>query len=375
LFIFFLDENVEETLSAVNSLLMLNNNPPNLSGDHPAMKGTARVTPTISKPVYSFVASLPSPTDQQSRQTATTTTTTSVATPPTQQNDLITMVSNIVSSANLSGEKQPATTRSHIEEVIDDVAKGVSTTTAILTEPTASIVDTNPLSSSTSANTTKSTAIPNILRDVMKTPCLTSSTTVTTTTAASETLNLFDSHRRSTSPLKPTTTTSTTNVSTTITSSIPVVPVVIRPALSKTPTSHKRSSTPKTDPPPAPSPLLHPFSHMLTPDGSLFAAAAAAAHHQNFQFSLFPTLPTNSSNPTGNSSSNLLASSLVSSSPPLSTRTSSTSTSSSSTNSHMINNSFINTIMAGQQNSSSTNSNQHTHEKGSRRYRFILFFN
>ncbi|CAF4298111.1 unnamed protein product, partial [Adineta steineri] len=189
----------EETLSAVNSLLMLNNNPPNLAGDHPPMKGTARVTPTISKPVYSFVTSLPSPTDQQSRQSATTTTTTtaaitstttttSVETPSTQQNDLITMVSNIVSSANLNGDKSTVTTsspsslsttatttRSHIESVIDDVAKGVSTTTAIVTEPTTSIVDTNP-SSSISTNTTKSTSIPTVLRDVMKTPCLTSST-------------------------------------------------------------------------------------------------------------------------------------------------------------------------------------------------------
>ncbi|CAF4250012.1 unnamed protein product, partial [Rotaria magnacalcarata] len=29
------NENVEETLSAVNSLLMLNSNPSNISGDHP----------------------------------------------------------------------------------------------------------------------------------------------------------------------------------------------------------------------------------------------------------------------------------------------------------------------------------------------------
>ena len=67
---------------------------------------------------------------------------------------------------------------------------------------------------------------------------------------------------------------------------------------------------------------------------------------------------------TGNSSSNLLASSLVSNSPPLSARTSSTSNSNQNTSSHIINNPFLNTIMAGQQNSSATNPNQHTHEKG-----------
>ncbi|CAF3588991.1 unnamed protein product [Adineta steineri] len=397
----------EETLSAVNSLLMLNNNPPNLAGDHPPMKGTARVTPTISKPVYSFVTSLPSPTDQQSRQSATTTTTTaaaitstttttSVATPSTHQNDLITMVSNIVSSANLNGDKSTVTTsspsslstttttatttRSHIESVIDDVAKGVSTTTAIVTEPTTSIVDTNP-SSSISTNTTKSTSIPTVLRDVMKTPCLTSSTTVTTATtttaAASETLNLFDSHRRSTSPLKTspmtaTTTTTTTNVlSTTATaSSTPVVPAVVRPTSQKASTNHKRSSTPKADPPPTvPSPILHPFQHMLSADGNLFVAAAAAAHHSSFPFSIFGQLGTNPVNPTGSSPTNLLATSLVSSSPPLATRTSSISNSSSNATSHIVNNPFLNTIMAGQQNlsSSSAHSNQNTHEKGSRR--------
>lgn len=370
----FADENVEETLSAVNSLLMLNNNPPNISGDHPPNKGTARVTPTISKPVYTFVASLPSPTDQQSRQTTTATptaTTASVSTSSTQPKDLITMVSNIVSSSNLSGEKQPVTNistttaaRSHIEEVIDDVAKGASTTsTTIVTEPTTSIVDTNPLTSAslTSTATTKSTPIPHILRDVMKTPCLTSSTTVTTTTtttAASETLNIFDSHRRSTSPLK--TATSSIPSTTTTTSSTPVVPVVVRPTSAKTPTTHKRSSTPKTEPPSAQSTTMHPFPHMLASDSTLFAAAAA--HHQNFPFPLFGPLSSNPANPTGNSSSNLLASSLVSNSPPLSTRTSSTSSSSSITNSHMMTNSFLNTIMTAQ-----PNSNQHTHEKGSRR--------
>ncbi|CAF4640218.1 unnamed protein product, partial [Rotaria sp. Silwood1] len=388
------NENVEETLSAVNSLLMLNNNTSNISGDHPAIKGAARITPTISKPVYSYVASLPSPTDQQTRQVATTPTTTSVSTVSTQQNDLITMVSNIVSSSNITGEKPPittsttttttttTTTRSHIGEVIDDVAKSLSTTTSIITEPTTSIVDTNSLSSSTSTGTNKSTSIPNILRDVMKTPCLTSSTT------ASETLNLFDPHHRSTSPLKTTTTITTTtpaapaNISTTTisanipttatttasSSTTPIVPVLVRPTLSKTPTSHKRSSTPKTELPQpsstASSAMMHPFSHMLTPDGSIFAAAAAAAHHQSFPFPLFAPL---SSNPTGNSSSNLLAPSLVSSSPPLSTRTSSTSSSSPSTSSHIINHSFLNTIMAGQQNSSSTNPNPLTHEKASKR--------
>lgn len=385
---FSLDENVEETLSAVNSLLMLNNNPSNISGDHPALKGAARVTPTISKPVYTFVASLPSPTDQQTRQTTTTTAatvvpppTTSVSTPPTQQTDLITMVSNIVSASNLSGEKQPVTTttatptittsRSHIEEVIDDVAKNSSSSAttiaaAIATEPTTSIVDTNTLTSTSSSGTTKSTSIPNILRDVMKTPCLTSSTTVTTTTtttAASETLNLFDTHRRSTSPLKATTTTATT-----ITAPIPVVPVVVRPTSSKTPTTHKRSSTPKTEiPTPTPLPMMHPFPHMLTAEGTIYAAAAAAAHHQNFPFPIFGPLSGNPANPTGNSSTNLLASSLVSNSPPLSTRTSSTSSSSPSTNSHIMTNPFLNTIMAGQQNLSTANSNQHTHEKPSRR--------
>jgi hypothetical protein len=103
---------------------------------------------------------------------------------------------------------------------------------------------------------------------------------------------------------------------------------------------------------------------MLTPDGNMFATAT---HHQNFPFSLLGPLPSNPANPTGNSPSNLLASSLVPNSPPLSTRTSSTSSSSPSTNSHIITNPFLNTIMAGQQNPSSTNPNQHTHEKGSRR--------
>jgi hypothetical protein len=110
--------------------------------------------------------------------------------------------------------------------------------------------------------------------------------------------------------------------------------------------------------------MIHPFSHMLTPDGNLFAAAAA--HHPNFPFALFGPLASNPANPTGNSSSNLLASSLVSNSPPLSTRTSSTSSNSPSTGGH-ITNPFLNTIMAGPQNPSSTNSNQHTHEKPSRR--------
>ncbi|CAF4789647.1 unnamed protein product, partial [Rotaria magnacalcarata] len=76
--------------------------------------------------------------------------------------------------------------------------------------------------------------------------------------------------------------------------------------------------------------LLHQFPHMLTPDGSLFAAAAAA-HHSNFPFPLFAPLPSNPSNPAGNSSSNLLASSLVSNSPPLSARAPSTNSSSPST--------------------------------------------
>ena len=378
-----LDENVDETLNAVNSLLMLNNNPSNIPGDHSSAKGTARVPPTISKPVYTFVPSLPSPTDQQSRQTTTTTvtpttTTTSVSTPSTQSKDLITMVSNIVSSSNLTGEKStvtnaPTTTtaRSHIEEVIDDVAKGTSTTT-IVTEPTASIVDTIPLSSvppsSTPVATTKTTPIPNILGNVMKTPCLTSSTTVTTTTvttAASETLNLFDTRRRST-PSKMTTSTVPTTTTTTTASSTPVVPVVVRPISAKTSTSQKHSSASKADPPSSTASLIHPFSHLLGSDNTLFAAV----HHQNFPFSLFGPLSSNPPNPTGNSSSNLLAPSLVSSSPPLATRTSSSSTSSSTaiTNSHIMTNPFLNPIATGQ-----TNANLHTHEKASRRYGNLFF--
>ncbi|UJR25262.1 hypothetical protein I4U23_006614 [Adineta vaga] len=409
---FSLDENVEETLSAVNSLLMLNNNPPNLAGDHPVMKGTARIAPTISKPVYSFVASLPSPTDQQTRQPpiTTPTTTATVTTPSTQQNDLITMVSNIVSSNNLNTDKPSVTTtaatttittttttttttsatgtastRSHIEEVIDDVAKGISTTatTAIVTESTTSMVDTNSLISSsvgvtstTTSAPSKTTPIPNILRDVMKTPCLTSSTTVTTSTTttsvaattASETLNLFDSHYRSTSPLKTIISTSTATSTTAPTSVTSVAPVIVRPTVSKSSSSssHKHSSTSKTDtPPPSRSPIPHPFPHMLTSDGNLFAAAA---HHSNFPFALFAQLPSNASNSAGTPPSNLLASSLVSNSPPLATRISSGNNSSSSTSSHMINSAFLNTIMTGQQNPSlPSNTSQHTHEKASRR--------
>lgn len=385
-----LNENVEETLSAVNSLLMLNNNPPNPSGDHPAMKGAARVTPTISKPVYSLVTSLPSPTDQQTRQAATISVTTSVPTPTTQQNDLITMVSNIVSSSNMNTDKPsivnttPANTssRSHIEEVIDDVAKGtlttsVATATPVISEPITSIVETNtlPTASSSSITAPKSTSIPNIVRDVMRTPCLTSSTTATTattTTAGTETLNIFDAHRRSTSPLKTLTTsvpssfTSTTTTTTTSSSSTPVAPVVVRPTSSKTPTSHKRSATPKTDLPlpstttttTTPSPIMHPFPHMLTPDGSIFAAAAVAAassgHHPNFPISLYGLLPSNAANP-----------SLVSKSPPLATRTSANRSNSPSTNSHITVNPLINTITSGQQ--KSTPSNSQTHEKASRR--------
>lgn len=384
-----LDENVDETLNAVNSLLMLNNNPPNMPGDPSSAKGTARVPPTISKPVYTFVPSLPSPTDQQSRQTTSTTvtpttTTPSVSTPSTQPKDLITMVSNIVSSSNLTGEKStvtnaPTTTtsRSHIEEVIDDVAKGTSTT-AIVTEPTTSIVDTIPLSSvsasSTPVATTKTTPIPNILGNVMKTPCLTSSTTVTTTTvttAASETLNLFDTHHRRSTPSKTTTSNiPTTTTTTTAVSSTPIVPVVVRPTSAKTSTSQKHSSASKIDPPSSTaSSMIHPFPHMLGSDNTLLAAAAAAAaHHQNFPFPLFGSLPT--SNSVGNSPSNLLAPSLVSSSPPLATRTSSSSTSSSTamTNSHIMTNPFLNPIVTGQ-----TNSNLHTHEKASRRYENALF--
>lgn len=352
---------------------MLNNNAPNIPGDPASMKGTACVPPTISKPVYSFVASLPSPTDQQSRQkttttstttTTTTTTTTSVSTTPTQPKDLITMVSNIVSSPNLAGEKPivpttsaTVTSRSHIEEVIDDVAKSASTT-AIVTEPTASIVDTTPLSSvSTTAAAAKTTPLPNILGNVMKTPCLTSSTTATTTTmttAASETLNLFDPHRRptsSSSSSSKTAASTTPTTTTTTTSSTPVVPVVVRPTSAKTPTSHKRSSTPKTDPTPSiSSPLIHPFQHMLGSDPALLAAAAAAAHHPNFPFSLFNPL---SSNPSGTPS-------LASSSPPLATRTSSTSSSTAITNSHIMTNPFHNPLATAQ-------ATPHTHEKASRR--------
>ena len=366
-----LDENVDETLNAVNSLLMLNNNPANIPGDPATMKSTARVPPTISKPVYTFMPSLPSPIDQQSRQTTTITstpTTSSVVTTPTQPKDLIKMVSNIVSSPNLPGEKPTvtnpsttATSRSHIEEVIDDVAKN-SSTTAIVTEPTTSIVDSTPLSSvSTPVAATKTTSLPNILGNVMKTPCLTSSTTVTTTTtttAASETLNLIDGHRRSTSSSKTTVPTMPTTTTTTTTSSTPVAPMVGRPTSAKTTTSHKRSSTPKTEPPPSiSSPMLHSFSHMLGSDSTLLAAAAAAA----YPFSLFgPLSSSNPVNPTG-TSSNLLASSLASSSPPLSTRTSSTSSSTALTNTHIMTNSFHNSVVTGQ-------ANPHTHEKASRRY-------
>ncbi|CAF1547502.1 unnamed protein product, partial [Adineta ricciae] len=393
------NENVEETLSAVNSLLMLNNNPANLAADHPAMKGTARVTPTISKPVYSFVASLPSPTDQKSRQpqpTATVTaTTTGISTPSTQQNDLITMVSNIVSSSNLTSDKTSVTaapstvgvvtTRSHIEEVIDDVAKGVSTTattsttTAIVTESAPSIIDATPLLSSsagttsTTTVTTKSTPIPNVLRDVMKTPCLTSSATATTPTTSttvaatttSETLNLFGSHRRSTSPLK---TTLPTNVAT----AAPVAPIVVRPTTSKTSSNHKHSSTPKTDqPPPSRSPIVN-FPHILAGESNPFAAAvaAAAAHHPNFAFSLFPPISGNPTSSAGTSPSNLLAPPIVSSSPPhVATRTSLSANNSSPSNSnHIVNTLLLNTIMSGQQNQQiSSSTTQHTHEKVSKR--------
>lgn len=359
---------------------MLNNNPSNIPGDHSSAKGTARVPPTISKPVYTFVPSLPSPTGQQSRQTTTTvtptTTTTSVSTPSSQPKDLITMVSNIVSSSNLTSEKSTVTnastattSRSHIEEVIDDVAKGTSTTTTIVTEPTTSIVDTIPLSSvsasSTPVATTKTTPIPNILGNVMKTPCLTSSTTVTTTTvttAASETLNLFDTHRRSTSSK---TTTSTIPTTTTTASSTPVAPVVVRPTSAKTPINQKHSSASKADPPSSTaSPMIHPFSHILGSDNTLFSAA----FHQSFPFSLRD--PLSSSNPPGNSSSNLLAPPPVSSSLPLATRTSSSSTSSSTaiTNSHIMTNPFLNPIVTGQ-----TNTNPYIHEKASRRYGNLLF--
>ena len=353
-----LNENVEETLSAVNSLLMLNNNPANLSGDHPSMKGAARVTPTISKPVYSVVTSLPSPTNQQTRQTPVTT---SVSTSTTQQNDLITMVSNIVSSSNINADKPSTTTttttsantssRSHIEEVIDDVAKGALTTSVPATTTTTPLI---------------SEPITSIVHDVMRTPCLTSSTTApttTTTTVGTETLNIFDTHRHSTSPLKTSTTTTTPATTTTTTAASasvnPVAPAVVRPTSSKTSTSHKRSATPKTDVPTpttstTASPILHGFPHMLTPNGGIFTAG----HHSTIPFSIFNSLPSNIPNSSGNPS-------LVSSSPPLATRTSSNRSNSPSTNSHITVNPLLNTMTSGQQ--KSTSSNSQTHEKASRR--------
>ncbi|CAF5129552.1 unnamed protein product [Rotaria sp. Silwood1] len=82
----------------------------------------------------------------------------------------------------------------------------------------------------------------------MKTPCFTSSTTIMTTTR--ETLNLFDSHRCSTSAFKTLTTATTipANILTTTTSILsttPVVSILVQPTVSKISTSHKRSSTPK----------------------------------------------------------------------------------------------------------------------------------
>jgi hypothetical protein len=392
---------------------MLNTNPSNASGDHPVLKGTARVTPTISKPVYSLVTSFPSTTCQQSRSTATLSTSTS-STPTTQSTDLITLVSNIVSSSNLSVDKSatlvstatvPITsTRSHIEEVIDDVAKGgltttttpstttptrtptppppstttttVPITTIITSEPVTSTVDTNPVSSSVSSSTgtTKSTSIPHILRDVMKTPSLppptnpVTSAMKTTTAVTSETLNLFDTHHRATSPLKTTaatTTTLTTSVSTTVPSSTPIVPVVVRPTASKTPTNPKRSSTPKADSlPSVASTMLQPFAHMLTSDSSVFAAVAAA--QQNFSFPFFTPL-SNANHSTGNASSNLLTSSLMPGTSLLATRTSSTTNTNSTSSGHVMTNPFLNTIMSGQQPTSLTNTN-HAHEQASRRY-------
>ncbi|CAF3820962.1 unnamed protein product [Rotaria sp. Silwood1] len=129
----------------------------------------------------------------------------------------------------------------------------------------------------------------------MKTPCLTSSTTIMTTTR--ETLNLFDSHRYSTSELKTLTTATTipANILTTtasILSTTPVVSILVQPTLSKISTIS--------------SPMIRQFSHIPTSDASLFAA-----HHENFSFSLFAPLSSNSTNPAEIPSSNLLASSLI----------------------------------------------------------------
>ncbi|CAF1346178.1 unnamed protein product [Rotaria sp. Silwood1] len=65
----------------------------------------------------------------------------------------------------------------------------------------------------------------------------------------------------------------------------------------------------ETEPPPPPSvssPMIRQFLHIPTSDASLFAA-----HHENFSFSLFAPLSSNSTNPAEIPSSNLLASSLI----------------------------------------------------------------
>ena len=395
-------DDVEETLSAVNSLLMLNNNSSNLPGDYPPMRGTARVTPTISTPVYSRVTSMPtSTTNQQTLPTQTPAST--ILTSTSQSKDLITLVSNIVSSSKVNADKQQTTQsttipslsgtpsipignmRSHIEEVIEDVAKGAATgtttgtTNTVTTSSTSStmidanttIVDSNIVTSvSNSTGSSKATAIPPVLRDVMKTPCPATTNASATSGLTSETRNIFDSHRSSTSPLKTSVaSTTTTNVSTTVTPSTAAASNIVRPATSKTSGTHKRVSTPKIEPtiPSVPNSLLQPYVHMIPPESEILAVAAAAAAHSNFPFQLFAPLPTGSSNPAINASTNLLNPSLSLESATLPGSAPTNSNRGSSATGHMLNNAFLNTIMSGQQ-TVATNNNAHSGEKTSRRY-------
>ena len=302
----------------------------------------------------------------------------------------MTLVSNIVSSPTIApAAPTPSASRSHIEEVIDDVAKGGSTTpvstvatpsvtttattsnATIVPEPNTSTPETNVIPPAPASS--KAASIHPILRDVMKTPCLTSTTTpstvtaptTTTTSVASETLNLFDSHRRSTSPLKTTanTTTTTTNVSTTVTSS-----TFRRSGCCSTDRleNYDQSQTiigrrKRTNQHRFLQQCFTAFPQLIPSEGGLFAAAAA--HHPNFPYQLF-----NPSNPSVNSPSNLLSPSLLSNSPPLSVRTSASAanSSNSSATSHMMTNPLVNTIMSAQQQSGISGNVMHGHEKSRR---------
>ncbi|CAF0752949.1 unnamed protein product, partial [Didymodactylos carnosus] len=341
-----MNESVEETLNAVNSLLMLNNRadiPAVVNSEHQKTETNSKIicqtisaAPTISTPIYNVVTSLPSPSTNRSTN-----------------RDLMTLVSNIVGTTSTSSslstiEKHQ---RSHIEEIIDDVAKGhtsspsthetTSSTTMSIIDPFSFTSNDSHLRYQQKDQTIK--PFRELPLPTMKTPC---PTTLSSGNSDFSCANIFGNNSDNNNSiinnnlLSTETSRSSTSPSTTTTT----VPLLARPSVSNTPTRETSSSSPSnknTEQQHLLNAAAQLFPHMLTPDGTF---------SQHFPFPFLSSSSHNSPNQASN-----IVSATFSTSPPSANNTTMNNKAQLSSNNVVLSNPFPNMLLSSENSTNSTN--------------------